>query len=593
MYKLEQFKGKEPKPVIMKKYYCYHMGAKTTHCAFFAPASASYDEFPSKKHFGSNMDALFVHGTGKTSKGVNETFLEVVLNDEARVFILLNGWGIDKDTMCQHKDIKGLGEKWTGSSAILSKTKANIPIGNVERTKWKLSLPAEAVVLERTFAKGETIILPHPQSITVNRKTVNRYNLLFARPGKPGSSVVPFPRPRSPTAIKKLMSEKEETVVAPAPNKKCPNWLHDLHMTKTRDAVVADQQEELMLWQTWHPMVDSIYWCYYDHEHGAYPGKYEPAFDYTAYKTYDEFTSHNRQEESHGGFKVFSFPLKEMQKFVVITVHMHVAFVRRFFTRHHTVAFAVLDKNWELEMELHMKMDFGGAEVTHKNKTTAGVNSHEKGIIKSLLEKKIVAGRRFNLVNIDDGYPGTVDKNFLLNCGITPTVSNKRRVLRGIYEQWKGTLNTCTQNTVHLNTGFNFDVRDPSTAFRSLTEATDESKQVMGGFSVNRMLVMKSGVLKVGIEHCDFDVFHSDSTINLEAKDGVFYTDPYFAVVRAGPGKNNVRQFIKHGFETIKIPKGHISPVDPWSGHMDYQVERSNMTREFRNIEGAVIKLVN
>lgn len=596
MYSLDQFKGKKPLPVIMNKYYCFDRnGFRTTTCAFFAPNSASYGDFPSGKDFACDLDALLVHGTGKNAKGLSRSFLEVHLKEKARVFILLNGPDINGEVFREPKRVSGLGKEWKVIRAIRSKNGEQIPISDPTRTKKQLFLPSRAVVLETIVSKEQLIVLPHPQRIKVNGNlVVTRYNLLFAKPDAYGSIPKPFPYPKSPQTVQGLLTGKRKSVTKVQPNKKCPNWLHDLHMTKSRDPTVARAQKELPMWRTWHPPIDPVYWCYYDHEHGAYPGLYSPMFDYTAWKTYDASTTHKRQDESHGGFKVFSFPLHEAEKFIVIVIHMHVAFARRFFTRHHTAAFAVLNKDWELEMELHMKMDFGGAQVTLKNRTTIAANGQEKEIIQSLLGRKVMAGRRFNVLNAAD-YPANVDPAFLLNCGIRPNANNERQALRGVYEQWKGTLNTCTWGRKRVNHGFNFDVRDASTAMRSLEMATDETKQEMSGDGVNRVLIIpkKSGALRVGTEYCDFDVFKSDATISLEQSEGVFYTDPYFKVVEDGPGKNHVRQFISPEFETIEIRPGKLTPLDPWGGHLEYQKEKRNGTRRFQNIEGSVVKMKN
>ena len=53
----------------------------------------------------------------------------------------------------------------------------------------------------------------------------------------------------------------------------------------------------------------------------------------------------------------------------MITVHMHLVISRSFSVTHHTVIFAVLNENWELDMEVQLKMDFGAAIGTLKDKS--------------------------------------------------------------------------------------------------------------------------------------------------------------------------------------------------------------------------------
>lgn len=71
-----------------------------------------------------------------------------------------------------------------------------------------------------------------------------------------------------------------------APNTQCPASLHDRFVT-------ADG------YRTWHPLIDPVYWCYYDHDHGtnpAYFGSIQPRFNFVS------------PDEAHGGFKVYVIP---------------------------------------------------------------------------------------------------------------------------------------------------------------------------------------------------------------------------------------------------------------------------------------------
>lgn len=418
---------------------------------------------------------------------------------------------------------------------------------------------------------------------------------------------MPFPYPSVPSRVKQLVSGKIVTTKMVRANAMCPPWLHDLYMTKSRDVVVAKKMKELKYWRTWHAPIDPVYWCYFGHEHGSFPGFYQPMFDYTAWKTKDADTDHGRQEESHEGFKVFSFPIESEGKFVVVIVHMHVSSERRFETGRHTVSFAVLDDGWDMLMELHMKMDFGGAQATivkkekgskKKKKITIAVNEHEEKKINILRLRGRKAGRRFNVLNITEKYPASVNQTFLLNCGITPTAKNEHQVLKGIYEQWKGPLNTCmgTSPAENLLRGFTFDIRNPSTAMRSIDKpTTKQNMQMLSGSSMDRFLEIskRQGTLEVGIEHCHFDAFTSDAAIMLQKNLGVFYTDSFFTSVRDGPGKFSIRQFISPSFRSMRIPAGRITPSEMWWGHMAYQEGKKVVGRVAVNHENAVKANIN
>lgn len=587
-----QFEDRPPPvPVVMKKYYRYRSGVYMTSGLLFVPGGATYNDRVTGDTYAENLDVLYTDGIGgpPPPDKVSEKFIEVHLNHPARVILLLTTLHVHKRLI--NLTISGLGPEWKGERALLSPT-GNIPLGDPERLRRKLLLPKELASIETTVTNGK-LELRHPSTILISGYPATRYYLLFAKEG--AGSPIAFDYPTIPDRVKNLMTGHSADTIPVSPNVKCPEWVHNLYVVRSRDPEVAKRHLELPYWRTWHASIDPIYWCYFDHEHGSYPGKYEPAFDYTAWKTFDSATFHGRQDESHAGFKVFSFPLSDQNKFVVIVVHMHLSVARRFSARHHTVSFAVLDKDWTVEMELHMKMDFGAAEAALRNGSNIPIDDHEAGIRNDLLRKKRFAGRRFNILNITEEYPDSVDQRFLLSSHVAPTLQNKGLVLRGIYEQWRGPLNTCSGTVATYNRGFNFDVRNPATGMRSLKGGTDATKQIMSGDSTNRFLDLSRSAasIEVGIEHCEFDVFRSDAGVSLERTGGVFYTDAYFSAILNTAGKNSVRQYIKPEFTTIYMKPGKITAVDPWNSHMEYQVESLNRSRVFRNTENAVRADVN
>lgn len=70
--------------------------------------------------------------------------------------------------------------------------------------------------------------------------------------------------------------------------------MHDLHTTTGPDGKT---------YNTWHPQVDPVYWCYFGHEHGSnpdlIPGSPKVAYGYVAEKLNDD--------APNAGFKEFIF----------------------------------------------------------------------------------------------------------------------------------------------------------------------------------------------------------------------------------------------------------------------------------------------
>lgn len=570
-------------------------GVRSTSGGLFVPRVSFYDLYPAKERFAVKLDALYVDGTNTAPKS-DQPFLQVELNNASRVFLLLNGPLVTRRLLRNVTSFAGLGDRWHSLRALQSCNASSIPVGDSRRLGRQLYLPAFAAAVETHVAKDEKLVLPHPGLVSLNGAFgISRYTLLFARPGSADATPVPFEYPSSPTNVTELVSESTMRVVPALSSVQCPQWLHDLYMVESRDLEVATMEGELPFWRTWHPVIDPIYWCYFGHEHGSYPGKHMPMFGYTAFKTYDPFTLHNRQDESHEGFKVFSFPLHDQRKFVMVTVHMHLSQSRRFQTRFHSLTLAIINEFWELEMELHMKGDFGSAQATLADGSFISTNEYQEGIYRELRRNKKMLLRRFNVLNVNASYPQSVDMRFLLNGRRTPSETNRQLILRGIYEQWKGFLNTCAWSGRPYFSGLSFDSRNPATAMRTLDNTTEEDMQVLAGDSMDRVMVISnnSGSLEVGIEHCFFDVFRSDCGVSLERSGGVFYTDAYFSVIRNGSGRNNVRQFIRPGFKTVTLSVGTISAKEPWNAHMEYVTEAEDSSSRFMNVEMAVNAALN
>ena len=495
--------------------------------------------------------------------------------------VSMNVDGLSLNNIGNATTVVGLPRTWSSPNVLRSTTGSDISVGDAERLGVRLTLPAQAVVVHRVLDAGTPMFLPHPRSVTVDGRECKRFTLLFAKADV--QSLQPFHYPPVPANVYDNVRQKLIPTSPVRPNSRYPVWLHDLHLTPSRDATVAKKHGERAFWRTWHPIIDPVWWCYYDHDDGTYPGHYLPAFHYTAFKTPDTTAPRGHQEESHNGFKVFSFPLHDQQKFVVIVVHMLLSRARRFKTRHHTMLFAILDADWKLEAELSMKADFGAAVVTRADRANMPISLNDAQILDELKANGLFAIRRFNILNVDNQYPQSVNKSFLLHNFMRPSEDNKQTILKGIYEQWRAGLATCLEPTsTNLNRGFNFDVRNPSTAMRFVNATSDASMQRLVGDNVNRFLKLRDSLV-FGRELCHFENGRAE-------KAAVFYTDPYFKRLEEGSAPFALRQFLSPSLGPINLKKGLLLPTGPWSEPMAYVPPGTKRVdgRRLENIENAV-----
>lgn len=571
-----------PQPVIMKSYFVIKSGAKVFNKMIFVPRASSYKEFPSKELSFYDLDALIIPKINQDATN-KDTFLHVELNDKARVWLVMTGKGLKKKTLINGVTLNGEGI----IDSMNLETIRSLELQDVDRTFGlrKHKLPRFAVAMEISIPSSHSLILPHPNQLSANGVKMEKYALLFAQ--KVENIIVPFDQPSVPDPYTAFVGDEfdvrpfvDPSMDIPEPNKWCPTWLHDLYVTPSRST--NDERSttgEPAYWRTWHPMIDPFYWCYFDHEHGSYPGKYSPMFEYTAWKKGDEESHTGRQLESHAGFKIFSFPVPKKNEIdenraVVATLHQHLSRPRRVITRTHTMIFAVLnmDRDWEIEMELHFKMDFGPAQATYANKSTKPMTQKDWGIKYEMDEQKINAGRRINVLNLTD-FPDSVDKKFKTR----KNGKSLKTISKGIYEQWKGTLRDCTSSNRKRNFGFLFETRDPGTGLKDIETLAE---QTLSGKSVNRLLKVRRVPLKIGLEHCKFD----------EPVQGKFYTNPDMTTLKENFGVHNVRQYLKKDFKEVELPSGNYVYMNEWNPSMSY-VNKEN--GRFRIVEDAVDALQN
>lgn len=573
---LPEFSAFRSEPVVVRKFYYHRDNERLLNRMIFFPRSTTYLHFNTTNPFGEKLDAILTPGI-VLQTGNRDRLLEVHLNRPARVFALLAGHGLGSKVLSGKISYSGVPSDW--SQPTLVEAPQDRPLlGESERHNGSLfGTPPYAVAFEVPLPSSHIVTMPHPTTMSFNGLPFQVYVLLFAQP-RTGLPLRAFGAPDVPATFLSLLGDEVSMpqLQRPVPNRSCPTWLHDVHVTRTRHGIDAISVREPLYWRTWHPPIDPIYWCYYDHEHGSNPGDYHPMFGYTSWKTpkKGDTGDESHQIESHAGFKVFSFLVPGDGRFVVATLHMHLALARRFYERHHTIIFAVLKAVgdvWETELEFHMKLDLGGAEATLSNGTTVPIDRESAEIIKSLEERGLRAGRRFNILNIDSGFPGSVDRAYFIKGDIR---KGAVAISNGIYEQWKGPLNNCASSRGRLNQGFIFDVRDPTTAMRRAGgKPRDRDMQRLNGRSVNKILSLGNDGVQIGAEFCNFTTpidGVSVSGSNVPDANGVFFTDPYFSTLVPRSGPRSLRQYMAPGFKMLDIPPGTVSPVDPWSGHMEY-----------------------
>jgi hypothetical protein len=130
----------------------------------------------------------------------------------------------------------------------------------------------------------------------------------------------------------------------PKVNATCPAWVHDQYATKAPDG---------RMYPTWHPQIDPVYWCYFQHDHGSDPhlfkADFQPAYGYT-------------MPEAHVGFKGYVF--EEGNYAWYITMHFGSGTLAGTCARFHTTDLALKDKTTgKLVADLHLMGDYGKSIV--------------------------------------------------------------------------------------------------------------------------------------------------------------------------------------------------------------------------------------
>ena len=134
-------------------------------------------------------------------------------------------------------------------------------------------------------------------------------------------------------------------------NVPCPAWVHGLHTTVGPDGAT---------YETWHPQIDPIYWCYFGHEHGSDPSLIPGA----PLIPYEYVASNVPQNEPNMGFKEFIFKDMTGNHWVRFVVHAGTASDRRVCAQFHTLYVSIYDLNGNEEFGVGYKADYGAAFST-------------------------------------------------------------------------------------------------------------------------------------------------------------------------------------------------------------------------------------
>ena len=301
-------------------------------------------------------------------------------------------------------------------------------------------------------------------------------------------------------------------------NTQCPAWVHDLHTT-----VGPDGDE----YQTWHPQIDPVYWCYFGHEHGSdpslIPGNPLIAYEYVA--------SNVPQDEPNMGFKEFIFKDMTGNHWVRFIIHAGTASDRRVCAQFHTLYVSIYDLAGNEKFGVGFKADYGAAFAT----SDAG-----KGVLSPT------------------------------NCGYSmPALANqvddqqRRRFNVGAnsnnYETWDSREETPeVLNLGMVQFDHRFDIRNPMSHCANMTCNSVVVRDPDRENATRRTLMMASW-------RSDFE-FDADHALG----SGEYYTDAYGSSVLNSSHPQATRQFVEPGFrlafeKNSTADRIDCSASDPWS----------------------------
>lgn len=460
------------------------------------------------------LDYFTTH-SGKLAK---ENFVTLNFQREAKVYLLIHAYesGFPPATL----------PGWT-SEGWVAKKEGNDKdtIFGLGARKQEMYAPGYSYAFSKT---GEDVVIPDRLFIAANIGGITAKGYFSALIGEAdGSPARPPPTPAG---------------MSITPGGRCPDALHNKWTAPGKDK--ADTETFGKMFQTWHPLWDPCFWCAYDHEHGSAAKEimgYTPLYGYTALKN-------DNQNETAKGFK--DMVLDTPDHYVYYGLHVHASQPGRFTTRFHTLVIAVTDKLTKTkQVELRFKADYGlravrlAAKGEHMPLTPEDqklYNEQEDGY----------KPRKHRLLNVIN--PAAMDPRF--------EYRDPPDEMHGEYEQW-ATQPICTytkrwdEPTV--------DLRDMALALKDITgtDTTVLGRKRDGVFyqqpSVNRQF---RGKFTISDDFCVYKL----EDISGKAAEGKFYTDQYGKKLVAGPGPNNIGQYINPGV-TVTVD-GEYETADSWLG---------------------------
>ncbi len=329
----------------------------------------------------------------------------------------------------------------------------------------------------------------------------------------------------------------------PKPNERCPSWVDKTYQVEGPNGKMYD---------SWHPQIDPVFWCNFEHEHGSDPALVGLPGFWLGYVA----EVNKSQAEIHEGFKGFAIRDETKQRGWYFNVHAETHDLHRVCTRTHTVVVIVTDLTKPYPSNVlaavHFKGDFGASQTNRDvagqrvtlsppanlpplgacedQKTIAAQVSNDKGEVQ--LFKRI----RVNSI------PGEKDDN-------------------GGYENWRGGLTSELGLTVadwfggSIRPAFNIDIRNPRTTCTNLQCTNTITNQDNHGdertFFVPNLKLEYTRLIE-------------EKDTKFGAKDGVFYTDK-FGKVTLAEGPDSFKQFITPGLK-LDGPDGGFHTEDAWRG---------------------------
>jgi len=310
------------------------------------------------------------------------------------------------------------------------------------------------------------------------------------------------------------------------PGSGCPTWVHDFYTTTGPDG---------RTYQTWHPQVDPVYWCYFGHEHGSnpdlIPGSPKIPYGYVAAKV--------PQNEPDAGFKEFIFRDMTGKNWVRFIVHANTASRRRVCAQFHTLYVMVYDTNGKERFSAGFKNNYGAAVAT------------------------------------SDGGSGVLDPT---NCGYSmPTLAQQvddqqnRRINVGAgsdnYETWDSREESAaTIGLGMVEFDHRFDVRNPMSHCTSIVCNTVAVRDPEHENATRRTIQMAS--------------WRGDFTIDADHAlgQGEYFTNPFVTAKVSSGSRNAVRQYVEPGFR-LSFDKNATAnriqcvATDPWTfDYVCYQI---------------------